>query len=161
MALRDWINGSGSVASAIPAIPAIPAISEHQKDGTLATLATIALAEPTISDIPEHQEDGTLAIIAEIALAEPEATNDFPPLEMISSYVSPEQWILNNSDELVAAGYTHEDLHGHKCIPGVAYLTLWDKPGLSVRLEDDVIAFYWQNSNGRTIRQRCPPEVKP
>lgn len=67
-------------------------------------------------------------------------------------------WLMDNHTRLIDAGYTHEDLYHTNWPKGIVYLDLWHKPGLSVKLNKNVLVFTWDNGHGKTIQQTCRPE---
>ncbi len=131
------------------------------------TTAEAVIANAQMQGIDINIVDGALECVSDtplpVQIIDAIRSNKSAILEVLKPQVAPaidHTWIEDNLSLLKATGYTHIDIYGDRWITGLLYLTLWSKPDLSARLENDVIDFNWKNANGRKITQKCPPEAK-
>lgn len=70
--------------------------------------------------------------------------------------ITPERWITDNADALMAAGFTDRDINGQGWFIGIKDLTLWQIESLEVELRGSELIFKYDNGNG-TIQQKASP----
>jgi hypothetical protein len=89
-----------------------------------------------------------------VAGCEPEEKK--PPRVFISPVAV--KWLAGNRQALKAAGWTMRELYRRNRSKGLAWVSLWDQPGLSVALESGgVISFHFLTTTGQKIRQTAYP----
>lgn len=67
-------------------------------------------------------------------------------------------WLQGHRQQLRAAGWTMADLYRRNKSRGIAWVGLWDMPGLSVAIESGgAISFNFQDVTGKRLRQTAWP----
>jgi hypothetical protein len=68
-------------------------------------------------------------------------------------------WLRKNRAPLALYGWTKTELYRRNKSRGIAWVGLWDQPGLSVAIESGgTISFLYQHVTGKTIRQTAWPK---
>ena len=70
------------------------------------------------------------------------------------------KWLKEHAEDLRAAGYTDRDLFNDRWPIGLAFLKVWNRPGLTVKLHGEVLCFSWLETNGQPVTQTARPEPK-
>jgi hypothetical protein len=69
------------------------------------------------------------------------------------------KWLRKNRAALHCNGWTKTELYRRNKSRGIAWVGLWDQPGLSVAIESGgTISFSFKTLTGQTIRQTAWPK---
>jgi len=86
------------------------------------------------------------------------ATARAPKGNTFSSFNTAHKWILQHRQELLDTGWNSSELYRRNKSLGIAWLRIWDKPGVDVNVgRKGEIVFYFKNTTGKKIQQTAFP----
>lgn len=69
------------------------------------------------------------------------------------------KWLKGHKDDLRLSGWTARELYRRNKSIGIAWVEIWNKPGLEITVKDDgVIAFQFPTATGQMITQTARPK---